>query len=1047
MAVKTSASITLTRVNDGAAGVGIKSVDVEYYLSTSSTSQAGGSWTTTAPTWVDGKYIWTRTKTVTTDNKTTTTSPVCITGGKGSTGSVGQGVQSITEEYYLSTSKTTQTGGSWVTTPPTWSIGKYMWTRSKIVYKNPSSTSYTTPVCDSSWEAVNDIEIGGRNHIKNAALKYGTKNWTLTSGIATIDSNELHNGHKTFKIEKVGVTTNTWGGISQYDVITNPKQGDVYTLSYWYLVKDKSTFNDGFALELKGRTTSNTDTGIGYTTVTPSVIVEGEWTKISFQVTIYRTDLKSLFLYGWVRQSGQVWISEIKAEEGNKATAFTEAPEDVSQEIVDTVNEAKADIKVTTDAISSKVTSLQTTTTNIDGKVKDHESRIKTAESKITADAIINTVSSTVNAAKNEAINSANGSTDSKLKSYATQSSLTQTANSIIAKFTSTGGSNLLKNSDAKNGQYMWTGNGVNLTIGTSGASPFFGGNEFKSTFPNGLKYGESIKLKANTDYVYEGWIYCNASFKGSGVTPLHYWCMNTPNTSGQAQLEVLDYRQDVTKNVFNKCYIHFRTKSGDVYFTPFVYGGPEGEMVAVRQLSLTEGKVEAAWTPHPSEIYEGSTVIDGSGVTVNNGALRVKNKAGQTVLSGDSNGNLSLTGSIVVSSHNHQILRVDTADTKFPHMVIDSYGPYMDQLSVCSDYAGYVSQKAVNGVFIRNDRMDIYGVGQTFWVQGSARIGHMVTCDGSFQGRDFSLGETSGDRVLDSPWYGLGRSTNTSGGGRMVQLSGYFGLLFKTAGSTINIPHSGNISITGSDLITINNNNNWKGLDLYRHGCRARYGIGSDGTGGSQNFPAIECWNSGAGSYSSRLDVKSDVLQYYNSVGGTFKCWTNTGGHGGISIGNTGSGYLKWLRGHSDIQCRNYADNAYTRINASVFVVNSQEKAKENIVDLDSKKAINILMTNEIKVYNLINERNELEQVDEEAIEKGYILDLEMVEPDNHCGLILDRLTEEATDILQPGRTEGIDVYAMASILWKVCQEQQNNMLKFEERINTLESLLISRL
>ena len=370
-----------------------------------------------------------------------------------------------------------------------------------------------------------------------------------------------------------------------------------------------------------------------------------------------------------------------------------------------------------------------------------------------------------------------------------------------------------------------------------------------------------------------------------------------------------------------------------------------------------------------------------------------------------------------------------------------------MDQLSVCSDYAGYATQKAVNGVFIRNDRMDIYGVGQTFWVQGSARIGHMVTCDGSFQGKDFSLGETAGDRVLGSPWYGLGRSTNTSGGGRMVQLSGYFGLLFKTMNNTISIPSSGGISITGPDIITINNNNNWKGLDLYRHGCRARYGIGSDGTGGSQNFPAIECWNSGAGSYSSRLDVKSNVLEYYNSVGGTFKCWTNTGGHGGISIGDTASGYLKWIRGNSDIQCRNYADNAYARINASVFVVNSQEKAKENIVDLDSKKAINILMTNEIKVYNLINERNELEQVDEEANEKGYILDLEMVEPDNHCGLILDHLTEEATDILQPGRTEGIDVYAMASILWKVCQEQQNNILKFEERINTLESLLISRL
>lgn len=75
----------------------------------------------------------------------------------GATGETGTGVSSITEEYYLSTSKTTQTGGSWTTTPPTWTSGKYLWTRTKIVYTNPPSTVYTTPICDTSWEAANDV--------------------------------------------------------------------------------------------------------------------------------------------------------------------------------------------------------------------------------------------------------------------------------------------------------------------------------------------------------------------------------------------------------------------------------------------------------------------------------------------------------------------------------------------------------------------------------------------------------------------------------------------------------------------------------------------------------------------------------------------------------------------------------------------------------------------------------------------------------------------------------------------------------------------------
>ena len=40
----------------------VKTVDVEYYLSNKSDSCEGGSWSTTAPKWVDGKYMWSRQK-------------------------------------------------------------------------------------------------------------------------------------------------------------------------------------------------------------------------------------------------------------------------------------------------------------------------------------------------------------------------------------------------------------------------------------------------------------------------------------------------------------------------------------------------------------------------------------------------------------------------------------------------------------------------------------------------------------------------------------------------------------------------------------------------------------------------------------------------------------------------------------------------------------------------------------------------------------------------------------------------------------------------
>ena len=61
----------------------LKSTTPEYYLSTSSTSQTGGSWSETSPTWETGKYIWQRMKYTYTDNSVKYGTAVCIQGAKG----------------------------------------------------------------------------------------------------------------------------------------------------------------------------------------------------------------------------------------------------------------------------------------------------------------------------------------------------------------------------------------------------------------------------------------------------------------------------------------------------------------------------------------------------------------------------------------------------------------------------------------------------------------------------------------------------------------------------------------------------------------------------------------------------------------------------------------------------------------------------------------------------------------------------------------------------------------------------------------------------
>ena len=127
----------------------IAQVDVEYYLSDSATSLSGGSWTTLAPAWVDGKFMWSRT--VTTDgvgNKAYSPNQngVCIAGATGNTGATGKGIKSIVEQYYKSPSATLLTGGSWSATYPGWENGKYIWTRSVTTYTD-NTTDTTTPIC------------------------------------------------------------------------------------------------------------------------------------------------------------------------------------------------------------------------------------------------------------------------------------------------------------------------------------------------------------------------------------------------------------------------------------------------------------------------------------------------------------------------------------------------------------------------------------------------------------------------------------------------------------------------------------------------------------------------------------------------------------------------------------------------------------------------------------------------------------------------------------------------------------------------------------
>nr|WP_296955350.1 hypothetical protein [uncultured Mediterraneibacter sp.] len=169
----------------------IADVDVEYYLSTSKVKPAGGTWQTTAPAMVDGKYMWNRTVIID-GNGNKTYKPdengVCITGASGSSGADGRGIETYNEEYYQSSSPTSLIGGKWVSDYPGWVDGKYIWTRTVITYSDGSSDT-TDPICVTGSTGATGAAGKDGKGVEGSETTYqtGTSGTTIPTGTWTKD--------------------------------------------------------------------------------------------------------------------------------------------------------------------------------------------------------------------------------------------------------------------------------------------------------------------------------------------------------------------------------------------------------------------------------------------------------------------------------------------------------------------------------------------------------------------------------------------------------------------------------------------------------------------------------------------------------------------------------------------------------------------------------------------------------------------------------------------------------------------------------------------
>ena len=547
---------------------------------------------------------------------------------------------------------------------------------------------------------------------------------------SNVDSKETRNFIKGSSKEFREYSMNSWNRLFYEYTLEELglKVGDTITFSCYFKFGDtvdggsaRITFNDTDLNNIKtvsGNVISSNAEGLSYvTTVIPG--------------NTYRMQLMAQ------RQNAIAGASSFKFEMKNEKLekgdnpnpVYSQAPEDVEEKIesnttaitvaqgkieglikessitkgdVTTLKDNYTSIKATVDGINTTVAShtssignLTTDLSGVSGKVATVENKQASLEQNLNGfkTTVSNTYSTKteLNTAKIDAINSANNSTDNKLKNYSTtiamNTAITQSANSVKTEvsntylskgdatntyatkasmeltstqlrleFKSSGGGNLLKNGRpirGKRGLANWycsnsAGSTAVINLGDGGENlngevfgsgiwwngtrESAGGNTWCCLFNNSL---ESYKFNKGKTYYVSLIIYSSTSGKNININIVdnnglnHVGGYNITLNAGY-QLVQFNFSPAQAGNKPNLG-LYLNTPGSYNFYIPWAVVG--------------EGYPVNNWIPNDNEIEDGNTTIDATGVKIYNGALTVLNNNGQVMLHGDTNGNLSFSG------------------------------------------------------------------------------------------------------------------------------------------------------------------------------------------------------------------------------------------------------------------------------------------------------------------------------------------------------------------------------------------------------------------
>lgn len=288
-----------------------------------------------------------------------------------------------------------------------------------VTNQGSSITQLQGSITNKVWKqdittAVNDIQIGGTNLIRNSNFFQKDAYWAYDTGTGTIISdNSVIGNVLVFKptgglLRVLANTQNVW--------VAN----EIYTVSFY------------------------AKASVANTTITPSrsvadsasaVTLTTTWKRYTGTIRSTATSDSGSLSFSVNNINATYYIAAVKLEKGNKATDWSPAPEDVDSSI------STVDNKVTT--VSNQYTTLNQAVNSISATVNSHTSQIATKADNSTITTINNKVTSLTSDLSGFKTTVSNTyATKNSLSNYATttamNSAISQSANSITQSVSAT---------------------------------------------------------------------------------------------------------------------------------------------------------------------------------------------------------------------------------------------------------------------------------------------------------------------------------------------------------------------------------------------------------------------------------------------------------------------------------------------------------------------------------------------------------------------------------------------------------------------------------